>query len=190
MYCSCLHACLFVFMCVSHVPRSFPNWRATRTIFREVASGQLSHSPCHPTFHTNTHTSSLSLPLLFPLTLSHLARCTTTGRADGSPSAHRARKSMWIKGYTQQVWRAASIIAARQRGAPAHLPPRLWDIWLGFCGMMSGLPPTTTTATSARHRAERRSRRLFSFSARKWTNERESVCLLVCVSLNECREGD
>ncbi len=105
-----------------------------------------------PPHHSHWHTYTLFLPLSYPpslsLSLSISSLYTTTGRADGSPSARRARKSMWIKGYTQQVWRAASTVVVRQRGAPAHLPPRLGDIWLGFCGMMSAPPPTTTTATT------------------------------------------
>lgn len=68
---------------------------------------RLSYKQIHFHSPSSSHFLSLSLSL-------H----TTTGQADGSPSAHRARKSMWIKGYTQQVWRAASIIAVRQRGGP------------------------------------------------------------------------
>ena len=135
----------------------------------------------HTYMHTTTH--SLSFPLSLSLSLS-LSLYSTTGRADGSPSARRARKSMWIKGYTQQVWRAASTVAVRQRGAPAHLPPRLGDIWLGFCGMMSAPPPTTTTATAA-GTTPKGEAVICSFF--QLANERVSVCLLlVCVCICVC----
>ena len=143
-----------VCVCVCHMGHKglTPNGWTTSTIFCEVASGQLGQSLCHPATYTNTHTHARTQLLILshfpPLSLS-LPLYSTTGRADGSPSARRARKSMWIKGYTQQVWRAASTVAVRQRGAPAHLPPRLGDIWLGFCGMMSAPPPTAATATAA-----------------------------------------
>lgn len=93
----------------------------TRTVSCEVAPGQLSHAVCHRNSPTNRHTSTLPPPLISSHSLSFalsLSLHATTGQADGSPSAHRARKSMWIKGYTQQVWRAARVIAVRQRGGP------------------------------------------------------------------------
>lgn len=137
---------------------------------------QLSYKQIHFHSPSSSHFLSLSLSL-------H----TTTGQADGSPSAHRARKSMWIKGYTQQVWRAASIIAVRQRGgAPAHLPSRLWDIWLGFCGMMSVLPPTPATATTAGTVPKGEAGVCSVFLLSNETNERVFVCLVDCAALLVC----
>lgn len=119
---------------------------------------QLSYKQIHFHSPSSSHFLSLSLSL-------H----TTTGQADGSPSAHRARKSMWIKGYTQQVWRAASIIAVRQRGGGSS-PPAFQAL-----GHLAGVLWNDERAAAnpcychhGRHRAERRSRRLFSFSALKW----------------------
>lgn len=119
---------------------------------------QLSYKQIHFHSPSSSHFLSLSLSL-------H----TTTGQADGSPSAHRARKSMWIKGYTQQVWRAASIIVVRQRGGGPS-PPAFQAL-----GHLAGVLWNDERAAAnpcychhGRHRAERRSRRLFSFSALKW----------------------
>lgn len=138
--------------------------------------------PHHSHWHTCTPT--LSPSLISSLSL-HLSRYTTTGRADGSPSARRARKSMWIKGYTQQVWRAASTVAVRQRGAPAHLPPRLGDIWLGFCGMISVLPPTTATATTTGTTPKGEA---VICSVFLLANEQMSECLSVCWCVCVCIE--
>lgn len=132
-----------------------------------------------------SHTSTLSAPLISSHSLA-LCLYTTTGQADGSSSAHRARKSMWIKGYTQQVWRAASIIAVRQRGAPAHLPSRLWDIWLGFCGMMSVPPPTPAPATTAGTVPKGEAGVCSVFQLSNETNERVFVCLVDCVAVPVC----
>ncbi|KAA8585871.1 hypothetical protein FQN60_007440 [Etheostoma spectabile] len=81
--------------------------------------------------------SSVKLNINHSLFVKRIQVQVREGQADGSLSACRARKSI-----------VASTVVVRQRGAPAHLPPRLGDIWLGFCGMMSALPPTTTSATT------------------------------------------
>lgn len=165
-----INVCVHVCACYMGQECLTPNWWTTRTIFFEVTSG---HRATPPLRHT--HTFSLIYPCLY----------TTTGRADGSPSARRARKSMWIKGYTQQVWRAASATAAWQRGglrppasrARGHLAGVLWN-------------DEHAAATSRRYchhdrqHAERRGSHLFSFSAWKWTDEpsvRRAACVCIRV---------
>lgn len=136
---------------------------------------------------------TLLSPSDFVLSLSHsLHTLSVTGQADGSPLAHCARKSMWIKGYTQQVWRAASIAVAEQseRGAmgggqpgpPAsqalgHLSGVLWNDERAAANLCC--------CHHGRHCAGRRRRRLLGFLAWKWANEQVSICLLVCVCVCE-----
>lgn len=69
------------------------------------------------------------------------------------------------------------------RGALAHLPPRLRDIWLGFCGMMSTRPPAATataTPTGTGPKGE-----AVICSVFHQANE-QMVYLLVCVDLCFC----
>lgn len=69
------------------------------------------------------------------------------------------------------------------RGALAHLPPRLRDIWLGFCGMMSTRPPAATataTPTGTGPKGE-----AVICSVFHQANE-QMVYLLVCVDLCLC----
>lgn len=133
---------------------------------------------------TGSSVSTFCTPLVSSRSLSPSSLCSTTGRADGSPSAHRARKSMWIKGYIQQVWRAASIIAVQHRGVVGGWgsPPALQPL-----GHLAGVLWNDESIAAnhhchrGQHHAGRRRRRLFSFSVCKWTTEQVSVCLCVYV---------
>lgn len=146
----------------------------------EMPPGQYGHSlPPHRWHrHRHRHTQICYLPPLISSlspSLSVSLSITQQARQMASPWPAVPGKACELKVIPSRFEELPAPSLCSRGGAPAHLPPRIRDIWLGFCGMMSTLPPTTTTGTAPKGE----NLHLFSFSATKWTNER--VCIIVYV---------
>lgn len=139
---------------------------------------------------TQTDTLPLSLLLSFPLTLS-LSRALSLStpqqaRQMAAPQPTVPGKACELKVIPSRSEELPASSRCGRGGAPAHLPSRLWDIWLGFCGMMSVLPPTPATATTAGTVPKGEAGVCSVFLLSNETNERVFVCLVDCAALPVC----
>lgn len=141
-------------------------WWTTRTVSCEVAPGQLSHPVCHRNSHTNRYTSTLPPPLISSHSLSLFTPQQARQMAAPQPTVPgKACELKVIPSRSEEL--PASSRCGRGGGSS---PPAFQAL-----GHLAGVLWNDERAAAnpcychhGRHRAERRSRRLFSFSALKW----------------------